>query len=89
MLKALQPELYKKFGVIKIGIFGSVAREEANQESDLDIVYEIEKPNIFTTVHLKSFLEQKLNCRIDLVRFRKNMQPLLRKRIERDGVYVR
>lgn len=36
----------KKFGIIRIGIFGSVARQENTPESDIDIVVEIEKPSL-------------------------------------------
>ncbi|HNY10221.1 MAG TPA: nucleotidyltransferase domain-containing protein, partial [Candidatus Wallbacteria bacterium] len=37
-LRNIQPELGKNYGVTRIGIFGSVARNEANEGSDIDIV---------------------------------------------------
>lgn len=54
----------------------------------MDIVYEMSRPNLFTVVHLKEELENVLHCPVDLVRYRERMNPLLKKRIERDGVYV-
>jgi len=88
VLRDISPLLMEKYGVTKIGIFGSVARGQAGESSDVDIVYEIIKPNGFTAVHLKEELELKLNYPVDLVRYREKMNPLLKKRIDKEGVYV-
>lgn len=87
-LKEIAPILFEKYGVTRIGIFGSVARDDASQQSDVDIVYEMSRPNLFTVVHLKEELEKVLHRPVDLVRYRERMNPLLKKRIERDCVYV-
>jgi predicted nucleotidyltransferase len=87
-LKEIAPILFEKYGVTRIGIFGSVARDDASQQSDVDIVYEMSRPNLFTVVHLKEELENVLHRPVDLVRYRERMNPLLKKRIERDCVYV-
>ena len=87
-LKEIIPVLSEKYGVTRIGIFGSVARDEASEQSDVDIVYEMSRPNLFTVVHLKKELEHILRCPVDLVRYRDRMNPLLKKRIEKDCVYV-
>jgi len=88
ILKESSPVLLEKYGVARIGIFGSIARDEASEESDVDIVYKMSRPNLFTVVHLKKKLENILHCSVDLVRYREKMNPLLKKRIEKDGVYV-
>lgn len=88
VLKNISPVLMEKYGVTKIGIFGSVARDQAGESSDVDIVYEMIKPNGFTAVHLKEELETRLNYPVDLVRYRESMSPLLKKRIDKEGVYV-
>lgn len=87
-LKEIIPILSEKYGVTRIGIFGSVARDDASEESDVDIVYEMSRPNLFTVVHMKKELEHVLDCPVDLVRYRERMNPLLKKRIEKDCVYV-
>jgi predicted nucleotidyltransferase len=88
VLKDLSPVLMEKYGVTKIGIFGSVARNQSVETSDVDIVYEMLKPNGFTAVHLKEELEKKLHHPVELVRYRDRMNPLLKKRIDNEGVYV-
>ena len=87
-LKESAPLLSEKYGVTRIGIFGSVARDEASEESDVDIVYEMSRPNLFTVVHLKEELERILHFPVDLIRYRRRMNLWLKKRIEKDGVYV-
>ena len=87
-LKESSPVLLKKYGVTRIGSFGSVARDDASEGSDVDIVYEMSRPNLFTVVHLKDELENILHCTVDLVRYREKMNPFLKKRIDKDGVYV-
>jgi predicted nucleotidyltransferase len=82
------PQFERLYGITKIGIFGSVARDDASERSDVDIVYEMSRPNLFTVVHLKDELENILNCSVDLVRYRERMNPFLKKRIEKEGVYV-
>jgi len=88
ILKNLDPFLSEKYGITKIGVFGSVARDEANEKSDIDIVYEIEKPNLFTAVHLKHELEKAFNSSVGLVRYRKTLNPYLKEKIESEGIYV-
>ena len=52
-----------KYGISRMGIFGSVARGEQHEGSDVDICVEIDRPSIFTLVHIKEELE-KLNIPI-------------------------
>ncbi len=88
ILREIAPVLSERYGVTRIGIFGSVARDDASEASDVDIVYEMSRPNLFTVVHLKDELENILHCTVDLVRYRERMNPFLKKRIEKEGVYV-
>lgn len=88
ILKKISPALMEMYGVTRIGIFGSVARDQSSDASDVDVVYEMLKPNGFTAVHLKDELEKTLKYPVDLVRYREQMNPLLKKRIDKEGIYV-
>ena len=72
----------------KLGIFGSVARGEQIDKSDVDVCYEGQAPSLLTLDMIQTELEQLLDCKVDLVRVRDNMNSLLRQRIIRDGIYV-
>ena len=76
------------YGIIRIGIFGSVARNEQSQDSDVDVCVEMKKPDLFTMVHIKEDLQELFGRSVDIVRLRKNMNPMLLSRIERDGIYA-
>lgn len=57
----------KDFSVKSLALFGSVARDEATSESDVDLLVEFEKPvGLFTFVRLQRYLETLLGCSVDL-----------------------
>lgn len=86
-LKNQREILQTKFGVTRLGIFGSVARDEASDLSDLDVVVEM-APDLFTIAHLKEHLEETLKVPVDIVRDRQNMNAFLKKRIDREAIYI-
>ena len=88
LLSLYKPTAQKKYGMTKIGIFGSVARGEQREDSDVDVCYEGEAPSFLTLDIIQSELEDLLGSNVDIVRVRKNMNSLLRQRILRDGIYV-
>ncbi len=55
------------YGIIRIGIFGSVARNEQTEDSDVDICVEMEKPDLFTMVHIKEELQELFGRSVDIV----------------------
>ena len=76
------------YGITKIGISGSVARNEQTEDSDVDVCVEMKKPELFTMVHIKEELQELFGKPVDIVRLRKNMNPMLLKQIKRDGIYA-
>lgn len=88
LLEKNKPELESMFGVTNIGLFGSYARGEDNEQSDIDIVVEIKGADLFIMSSLKNYLENIFQKKVDVVRLRKNMNNLLKKRIEQNVLYV-
>ena len=67
-LTSIKEEARQKYKAEIKGIFGSYARGEENQDSDLDVLVEfLEKATLFDLVGLGDFLEEKLNCKVDIV----------------------
>ena len=81
-------ELAARSGITALGVFGSVARNEADENSDVDIVYETNTPNLYRTVRMKRDLETVLCRHVDVVRWRERISPRLKSRIAREAVYV-
>lgn len=87
LINAHADELRSVFGIRSLRLFGSVSREEQREESDVDVCVEME-PRIFLLVRLKRFLENLLECSVDVVRMHKHMNADLLQQIESDGIYV-
>jgi predicted nucleotidyltransferase len=79
---------YDKYGIEAIGIFGSFARDEATESSDVDICIKTKTPDMFALVHIKDELQNIFHKNIDIVRIREKMNPYLKKRIEKEAIYV-
>lgn len=88
LLKSYKATHALKYGFTRIGIFGSVARGEQTEESDVDICYEGAAPSFLTLDHIQCELEELLGCPVDLVRIRERMNAALKKRIMKEGIYV-
>jgi uncharacterized protein len=76
------------YGVVSMGVFGSIAKGTDTEESDIDICIESETPNPFHIAHIKMDLEELFAKKVDIVRMRQSMNPFLRKRIESEVIYV-
>lgn len=87
-LKKYKNDFEKQYGVTKIGIFGSVARGEAKPDSDVDIVVEMEKPDLFYMVHIKETLENEFQRPVDIVHYRNKMNNFLKERIQSEAIYA-
>jgi len=67
-LQKLKPYLIEKYSVQRISVFGSFVRNEATDESDLDILVSFsENPDLFDLASLNIYLENELGIKIDLV----------------------
>ena len=77
-----------RFGVKSLALFGSVAREEASSQSDVDILVEFDSPPSFDRyMGLKFYLDDLLGVRVDLVTPRA-LKPRVRSYVEQEAVYV-
>ena len=86
-LKELKPELYKDFRVKKIGLFGSFSDESYSEESDIDLLVELEKPIGWKFLSLEIYLEKVFNRKVDLVT-KKALKSQLRDQILNQVKYI-
>jgi len=89
VLKALEAnrDAIRQFGVRRLGLFGSSARGDAGESSDLDFVVEFDRKSFDAYMDLKAFLEHLFGCRVDLV-LREAIKPRLRASILESAVYA-
>jgi predicted nucleotidyltransferase len=60
-----------RYEIIRIGVSGSAARNSMNEQSDIDIVVELGKLDLFYLIGIKQDLEEKLHRPVGIVRYRK------------------
>ena len=78
----------QKYNIIRIGLFGSAARDNMRGQSDIDVVVELETQDLFDLIGIKLDLEEELSQQIDIVSYRDKMNDFLKRRIEKEAVYV-
>lgn len=77
-----------KRGARALAIFGSTARNESSKKSDVDILIDFDsKKGLFLFVRLKKYLEELLDCDVDLVT-KNALHPALRNRILEEAKHV-
>ncbi len=89
-LKSHQTKYENQFGIKFVGLFGSFARNDANENSDIDILYEIKKGkklSIFSYLKLINELENIFHKKVDLVRTT-TLKPQIKDYIYKDLTYV-
>jgi len=74
------PSLRQRFGVRRLGLFGSWARGDAGPDSDVDFLVEFDQTSFDAYMDLKFYLEDLLGRPVDLV-IRRTLKPLLRDRV--------
>jgi predicted nucleotidyltransferase len=89
LLRAKREEILRvcaKYGAYNVRVFGSVARSEADEQSDLDFLVELEPGrSLFDLGGLQYDLEQLLGSRVDVVTER-GLKPRIRERVLREAV---
>jgi predicted nucleotidyltransferase len=82
-LEEIKPLLKEKYGVKKIGIFGSYVRGEEKEESDLDVLVEFEEStslSLLDFIRLENYLSDELGIKVDLVE-KDSLKPRIRKHV--------
>lgn len=88
-LQSHKDEMARLFGVVSIGLFGSYARGEAREDSDIDIAIEIlsEKKTLSNFLGARRYLEQHFGKTVDLG-IESSLKPLAREMVARDIIHV-
>lgn len=88
-LRSKKAFLHEKFGVTRMGVFGSFAQEKQSIASDIDLVVEFEKDrkNIHTFLQVRRLLERELSRKVDLG-FEHSLKSVVRERIKGRVIYV-
>ena len=87
ILKVHKPVLQEKYKVKEIGVFGSYVRNEQSEQSDIDILVQLNGPIGWEFLDLKEFLESILHVKVDLVTVNA-LKPQIKDRILKEVKYA-
>ena len=88
ILHEKRSELAEKYGVKSLALFGSVARDEARPDSDVDLLVEFDRPvGLFAFISLQQFLENLLGSKVDLGTLR-SLKPRLKDSVLQEAIHV-
>ena len=89
LLKQFKDSKSAIYGIHRIGLFGSVARGEQTEGSDVDVCFEGAAMGLFKLSALKAELETLLGTSVDLLRMRKQLDgTMLKDAVMKDLIYV-
>ncbi len=87
-ISLLMPTLEEKYHVESLEIFGSYARGEQSQSSDLDLLITFSQPySLWELLDVKEFLSKKLHLKVDLVP-KDSIKPMLKEQIIQEAIPV-
>jgi predicted nucleotidyltransferase len=78
----------ERYDILRMGIFGSVARGTNVEQSDVDVVVVLKKQDMLNLIGIKQDLEEELHLSVDVVSYREGMNRFLKKRIDAEAFYV-
>jgi predicted nucleotidyltransferase len=88
VLRAHREGLKSEYGVKSLTLFGSVARDEAQASSDVDLLVEFDRPTgYFGLVRLQLLLQELLGCEVDLGT-PGSLRPTMRQRLDKEAIHV-
>jgi predicted nucleotidyltransferase len=88
ILKSFKEKHAVEYGILALGVFGSEARDEAKETSDVDVVVKLKKQDLFNIIGIKQDLEEMLHAHVDVISYREQMNRFLKIRIDKESHYV-
>ena len=88
ILKKFKQDSAQKYGIKTLGLFGSCARNQQDEASDVDVVVTLQEPDFFTLEKIKEELERLLPYHIDVVNFRESLRESFKQNILKDAIYI-
>ena len=88
IIRSSKPILEARFGVMRLGLFGSFVREQQRKKSDIDLLVSFDREiDLFDFIDLREFLESRLHNKVDLV-MESALKPAIGRRILSEVEYV-
>lgn len=87
LLRDNSEKLHNDFGITFMRLFGSVAKNKHNENSDVDLFVKM-PPVFYNAIAAAQFLEELLGCKVDLICDHDNLNPFFRNQIDKYGIDI-
>ncbi len=81
-------EFAEQYGIVSLGVFGSVVRGEAKKNSDVDVVVQVKKQDFLLIDEIRHELEDRIHMPVDIVSYRDNMNQFFKQKLDSEVIYV-
>ena len=88
ILKKFKAESASKYGITSLGLFGSFARNQQRETSDVDVFVTLKESDFFVLERIKEELESLIHSNIDIVNYRDSLRNSFKQNILNDAIYV-
>lgn len=88
ILRSFKADFAEKFGIKTLGLFGSFARRQQQESSDVDVVVTLKDSDFFTLVAIQEELEKLMGHKVDVVNFRDSLRESFKANILKDAIFV-
>ena len=88
ILQLFKAKFSEKFGIKSLGLFGSFARMQQQDSSDVDVVVSLKESDFFTLVAIQEELEKMIGHKVDVVNFRDSLRDSFKANILKDAIFV-
>jgi predicted nucleotidyltransferase len=88
ILRRFKEEYGKEYGITSLGIFGSVARGDFDEDSDVDVLLEANEICYFSRMDIKYRLEEMMGTKVDVIRNDEYLRPRFKDRVDKEVIYV-
>ena len=88
ILKKFKAESASEYGIISLGLFGSFARNQQRETSDVDVFVTLKESDFFVLERIKEELESLIHSNIDIVNYRDSLRNSFKQNILNDAIYV-
>ena len=88
ILKKFKVDSASKYGIISLGLFGSFARNQQNETSDVDVFVTLKESDFFVLERIREELENLVHKNIDIVNYRESLRNSFKQNILNDAIYI-
>lgn len=87
ILKKFKANFADKYGIETLGLFGSYARRQQREASDIDVFVKLKKADFFVMMAIQEELEKLTKLKVDIVDFRDSLRESFKENILKDAIY--